>query len=205
MSNKQSHSIIEIHSYPTNGKGTSSSQPPWGVMFKFHGLSLFFSAGVGQIPCLTMFPRGHALPRGKTGSKTKIHIDIEAALCRHPRRFTCIKMCKHEKTVHIIYIYTLCTYNIGCLYNRIYLYTYIYIYILSTCIVQKQSNFGILNEICRMCEPCLIMLDTGLQRFECCYFTGFLARQLDPAFAACLREPGLTVVVFLDEAGDDER
>ena len=163
-------------------------------MFKFHGLSLFFSAGVGQIPCLTMFPRGHALPRGKTGSKTKIHIDIEAALCRHPRRFTCIKMCKHQKTVHI-------TYNIGCLYNRIYLY----IYILSTCIVQKQSDFGILNEICRMCEPCLIMLDTGLQRFECCYFTGFLARQLDPAFTACLREPGLTVVVFLDEAGDDEQ
>lgn len=106
--------------------------------------------------------------------------------------------------IHNIYI---CTYNIGCLYNGIYLYTYtyIYIYIVSTCIVQKQSDFGILNEICRMCEPCLIMLDTGLQRFECCYFTGSLARQLDPAFTACLREPGLTVVVFLDEAGDDER
>ena len=90
-------------------------------------------------------------------------------------------------------------YNIHWL---IFMYIYIYVCKHIVCIVQKQSDSGILNEICRMCEACLIMpvVSKGL---SCSDFTGFLARQLDPAFAACLREPDLTVVVFLDEAGDE--
>lgn len=113
MSNKQSHSIKlskSIHIPPMERNIIFATtlgyvQIPWAVSF--------FLCGCGSdsmLSCLTMFPRGHALPRGKTGSKTKIHIDIEAALCRHPRRFTCIKMCKHEKVVHIIYIYTIYIY-----------------------------------------------------------------------------------------------